>query len=32
LQRRGRRISQQEGGILCLAVLAWVTLELLLFL
>jgi cation:H+ antiporter len=32
LLRSGRRISQQEGGILCLAVLAWVTLELLLFL
>lgn len=32
LLRSGRRISQQEGGILCLAFLAWVTLELLLFL
>lgn len=32
LLRSGRRISQQEGGILCLAFLAWVVLELLLFL
>jgi cation:H+ antiporter len=32
LLRSGRRVGQQEGGILCLAFLAWVTLELLLFL
>jgi cation:H+ antiporter len=30
--RSGRRISTQEGGILCLVFLAWVVLELLLFL
>ena len=32
LLRSGRRITQQEGGILCLVFLAWVALELLLFL
>ncbi|WP_372016209.1 sodium:calcium antiporter [Pseudoxanthomonas sp. 10H] len=32
LLRSGRRITQQEGGILCLAFLAWAVLELLLFL
>ena len=32
LLRSGRRISQQEGGILCLAFLAWAVLEVLLFL
>jgi len=32
LLRSGRRITQQEGGILCLAFFAWVVLELLLFL
>jgi cation:H+ antiporter len=31
LLRSGRRISQQEGGILLLAFFAWVALELLLF-
>jgi len=31
LLRSGRRITQQEGGILCLAFFAWVALELLLF-
>ena len=30
--RSGRRITAQEGGILCLVFLAWVVLELLLFL
>ncbi|UNK56390.1 calcium/sodium antiporter [Pseudoxanthomonas daejeonensis] len=32
LLRSGRRITQQEGGILCLVFLAWIALELLLFL
>lgn len=32
LLRSGRRITQQEGGILCAAFLAWVVLEVLLFL
>jgi len=31
LLRSGRRITQQEGGILCAAFLAWVVLEVLLF-
>lgn len=31
LLRSGRRVTQQEGGILVLAFLAWVTLEVLLF-
>ncbi|MBO9716910.1 MAG: sodium:calcium antiporter [Pseudoxanthomonas sp.] len=32
LLRSGRRVTQQEGGILCLFFLAWVVLEVLLFL